>query len=116
MDTKKLFFKHLFLLITLLMTGVNTIMAADGDTFTDGVLIYTINGNNATVSGADSQYNGVIDVPESVTHEGVSYTVNCIGSGAFCGKTFGGISLPSSITTIEQSAFYIHNGKKVVVP
>lgn len=49
------------------------------ETFTDGVTTYAVTGYN-TVQLTDSKATGAVIIPETVTYEGVSYTVISIGS------------------------------------
>lgn len=55
-------------------------------------------------------YQGNILIPEEVDVDGQKYTVTCIGSKAFYGgltsQTYVRVTLPNSITMIEDSAFY----------
>lgn len=52
--------------------------------------------------------SGPLTLPETVTHEGVTYTVTAIGYEAFQGCTglTGQLILPSTITKIDDWAFY----------
>lgn len=54
-----------------------------------------------------SDYSGVIIIPGTVTHEGVSYVVKGIWESAFeeCTNVTS-ITLPNSITSIGDKAFY----------
>ncbi|MBR5480248.1 MAG: leucine-rich repeat domain-containing protein [Bacteroidaceae bacterium] len=52
-------------------------------------------------------YSGVIVIPESVEHEGATYSVTCIGEGAFwdcSGLT--SVTIGNNVTSIEYGAFY----------
>ncbi|MBQ0069623.1 MAG: leucine-rich repeat protein [Bacteroidales bacterium] len=48
-----------------------------------------------------------INIPESVTYNGITYVVNAIGDGAFCycDKITGKLTIPSTVTKIGNSAF-----------
>ncbi len=51
-------------------------------------------------------YKGVINIPESVTHEGRTYTVSGIGDYAFSSsKGLKSISIPESVIDIDEYAF-----------
>lgn len=77
-------------------------------------LYYSINGNSTTVTithpgptGSEwSGYampEGVLVLPETVVHAGVTYPVNAIGSHAFIGcSAITSITVPQSITTISN--------------
>ncbi len=74
----------------------------------DGVIIYYIvDGTNAKV-GSDplSKYRGVVNIPQEVSNEGVSYTITAIENYAFnnCIDLMG-VNIPASVTHIGQAAF-----------
>lgn len=84
-----------------------------GQTFVEGGITYTIltdtkvqvgDGNNPAIE--TSTYGHVV-VPESVSADGVTYTVTSVGNRAFSfcsGVT--SISLPDSVTSLGTMAFY----------
>ena len=84
-------------------------------------IYYMINGNNATVTYKDYNYNsygGEVIIPETVTYNGVTYSVKAIGYEAFmlCAELTD-IILPSSITSIGYHSFYECTGlKSIVIP
>ena len=79
--------------------------------FTVGDLNYQVNndGVSVTVTGhVDGQTaTGSLVIPETVEHNGSTYTVNMIGNYAFsgCNGFTGGLSIPNSVTSIEYGAF-----------
>ena len=90
----------------------------------DGIY-YNINADGTTVSvtykGASSygsnSYSGAVTIPESVTFEGVTYSVTEIGRYAFddCELTY--IDIPSSVSLICDNAFYDCDSlKEVEIP
>lgn len=88
----------------------------DGETFTE-----TVNGVATTflITGATTvqlgdgavaiptDFAGAYPIPETVEHEGVTYTVTAIGANAFNGCTglTGEMVIPSSVTSIGSGAF-----------
>ena len=51
-------------------------------------------------------YSGTIVIPESVTNEGLTYSVTSIGESAFSGCTaLTGVEIPASVTMVDMSAF-----------
>jgi len=79
----------------------------------DGVRIYYAfqggSGNRVMVvsrEGIFPTYSGVVNIPESVTYEGVKYDVEVIGEGAFerCPELTE-VILPPTIKTIRERAF-----------
>ncbi len=79
----------------------------------DGVTIYyNKSGSNATVThsggytGAYNSYSGTVVIPETVTYDGITYTVTSIGSYAFRASTgLTSVTIPNSVTTIAREAF-----------
>lgn len=59
---------------------------------------------------APSTYSGTINIPSSITHEGQTYTVNAIGEKAFLCTKLTSITLPNTIISIGNGAFYDHRG------
>ena len=60
----------------------------------------------AEVTRNPSKYRAVINIPDSVTHEGVVYTVKSIGQSAFSNCTnLISVTIPNSVTSIERFAF-----------
>lgn len=78
-------------------------------------LYYNISGNNVTVAGPSNwgyEYyygdkpTGTLTIPNSVTNNGITYTVTSIGNYAFCtcnGLT--SVTIPSTVTSIGNYAF-----------
>ena len=78
------------------------------DFIVDGIA-YDIDGINVTVtSGGD--YIGNINIPDSVTNNGITYKVTTIGVEAFyaCSE-LSEVTIPNSVTSIEENAFYCCN-------
>lgn len=98
--------KHLF--FTLFSLMVCTMLRAY-DAKIDGIY-YNFSGNEATVTYKDAwydSYKGDLNIPESVSYNGKTYSVTCIGDLAISNCTsLNSITIPKSITTIEESAFY----------
>ncbi len=99
--------------IILLLALLLPVTAAAYDFEVDGIY-YNINGNEAIVTyqqyanySYQSDYNGDVNIPESVTYNGTTYTVASIGNSAFrdcSGLT--SITIPNSVISIGSSAFY----------
>ena len=102
-------FKWLLPLMLVLMLPQ---IASAHDFVVDGIY-YNINGNNATVTyeGYDcysypNEYNGDVNIPLSVTHNGTTYSVTSIDDCAFydcSGLTL--VTIPNSVTSIGRYAF-----------
>ena len=83
------------------------------DFVVDGIY-YNINGNELTVTkdkSTYSSYSGDVVIPDTVVYDGVTYTVTAIESLAFrhCYQ-MPTITLPNTLKTICDSAFYICSG------
>ena len=83
----------------------------------DGKTIYYIYTNNNTelavsYRGSDSdyysnRYSGDVAIPETVTYNGITYSVTSIGFGAFSDcSSLTSITIPNSVTSIGQRAFH----------
>ncbi len=77
----------------------------------DGVTIYYnyISDSEVMVTYRNGYYaySGDVDIPETVTHNGVTYTVTSIGYEAFCGCTnLTRVVIPNSVTEILDYSFY----------
>ena len=59
-----------------------------------------------TYSTQYREYSGAITIPESVTYNGVTYSVTSIGNSAFrdCSRLTS-VTIPNSVTTIGREAF-----------
>jgi len=123
------------ILLTLVFVSITT-TAYSYDMYVNGIY-YNINGNEATVTYIDfiehwnnvsptgegrynylTKYVGWAIIPNTVTYNGIIYTVTSIGNHAFCNcNSLIGISIPNSITSIDSYAFYNCSGiKEITIP
>lgn len=106
------FYKKAYLSVLLALS----VMAGMAQTFSSGDLNYQVNpdGVSVTVTGHVLDYEhatGPLNIPESVNNGGVDYTVTAIGNAAFLYYFYlTSLSLPNSLTTIENSAFAYCSG------
>ena len=109
---KKSLLKRTFVSVVLIcfaLTGM-------AQTFTAGDLNYSVNadGVSVTVTGHALDYehaNGPLVIPESVNYQGTDYAVTNIGNAAFLYYFYlTSLTLPNSLTTIENSAFAYCSG------
>lgn len=79
--------------------------------FQENGIYYEIkNDNEVSVSYDNSTlniYKGHVAIPESVTHDSITYQVTSIGQDAFKGCTLlTSVSIPNTVTVIEENAFF----------
>ena len=106
--------KHLRHLFTALLLISSTAVAAH-DFYVDGIYYSIISSTKKTVKvsyGGESynsyfyEYTGSVVIPESVTYNGITYSVTSIGAGTFedcSGLT--SVVIPNSVTSIGDDAF-----------
>ena len=95
---------QLALLIAVLCASVQ---AHAYDCVVDGIY-YNLNSSDKTaeVTKGDEKYKGSINIPESITYEGSSYSVTSIGELAFSFCTgLTSVTIPNSVTSIGDEAF-----------
>ena len=110
--------KRLFFTFLLLLTNL---MASAFDCQVDGIY-YNLDtsGKTAEVTyqSLSNSYRGSVDIPSSVTYNGIKYKVTGIGDGAFwdcSGLT--SVTIPNSVTRIRYGAFYECSGlTSVTIP
>ncbi len=100
---------HLFLLMALLLTASNQLLAYDFSAINaDGKIInYNITSQNTVaVTSITSGYTGVINIPSTVAHSGTTYSVTSIGDTAFYDNdSLILVIIPNSVTFIGERAF-----------
>ena len=104
----KTIIKLTILLVALLLPTI----AIAHDFEVDGIY-YRINGNKATVTyrgtsyyDSSNVYTGEVNIPESVTYNGTTYSVTSIDNCAFYGCSgLTSVTIPNSVTSIGNSAF-----------
>ena len=101
-----LFFKLPILLLALLASMLD----ASAYDFEEDGIYYTANRTMATVTYKTTDYNtysGDVVIPESVNHNGVTYTVTAIDAEAFRSSSgLTSVTVPSTVTEIGMMAFY----------
>ena len=107
---------HTILLIVLLsMVGIECSAHDFVATNANGVPIYykrisdtevEVSYRGSDVSTFTNEYTGDVVVPKTVTYEGVTYSVTCIGAEAFMNCNVTSVSIPYGVTQIKGYAFY----------
>lgn len=102
------------LLLSFILLSATANAYSDYDFEVDGIY-YCTNGNQATVTygewGGEGEiypaYSGDVIIPETVTYNGVTYSVTGIGDKAFIRCNLNTVTIPSSVTRISSLAFFL---------
>lgn len=71
----------------------------------------------AEVTSSGYKYKGDIIIPESVTYQGVEYSVTSIGDAFFYCDKMTSVSIPNTVTNICGSAFSYCSGlSEIIIP
>ena len=103
--------KKLFLLLTLLCLSLSA-LAHDAEV--NGIF-YNLDTANKTAAVTfkgdnywdDDEYSGDVVIPETVTYNGVTYSVTSLGDDCFAGcSSLTAITIPNSVTSLGNSCFW----------
>ena len=106
--------KQTIILLTLATLLSGTAVAQSGydfsETGSDGKVLYyeitgaasvTMYGHRIDTADSTTVYTGALAIPDTVTHDGVSYAVTAVGDSAFfCQTEITSLSLPQTLRTI----------------
>ena len=106
-------------ILLFLMTMLPLLASADAVEI-DGIYYNLVpKGKVAEVTGNPNLYSGEVVIPEKITYEGTEYNVTSIGSSAFSkegrGINLTSITIPPSITSIGNDAFYYFDVTSVYI-
>ena len=74
-------------------------------------------GAGATATAYDPVVGGpIVDIPDTVTHDGDDYPVTTIGDWAFAHNSLTEVTIPDSVTTIDGYAFAYNSLAEVTIP
>lgn len=94
--------KTLSLILVAVMLLCSLPMAVSAAEYTENGYTYTVADGKATITGADSTITGNITIPSTLG----GYPVVAIGDNAFNNnQALTGVSIPSSVKTIDEAAF-----------
>lgn len=81
----------------------------------DGITYSSNSETTVEVTSQEEFYKGIVVIPSTVQHAGISYAVTAIGEEAFyyC-DDLTSVTLPTSVTTIKMSAFAECSGLKSI--
>lgn len=103
--------KKYFLLLTLLCLSLS---ARAHDAEVDGIF-YNLDAANKTATvtfkgdnydSYDNEYSGDVEIPETVTYNGIAYSVTSLGEWCFAGcSSLTSITIPNSVTSLGNWCF-----------
>lgn len=112
-----------FLAVLLSMIGLNSYAYDFAVENEDGVLIYynyVNDGKELEVTSSpdyQTKYNGVVVIPETVVYMNRPRKVTSIGNSAFDGCGVTSVTIPNSVTKIDDHAFqYCRQLKSIIIP
>ena len=93
-------------------------LSAQAQAFDEGGLAYTItNSSTVEVTGRASGNSATnINIPDTVTNNGTTYSVTTIGAEAFYNNALTSVAIGNSVTTIGNLAFRANALTSVIIP
>ncbi len=113
-------FKRAIIAIAMMLVTAATSWAYEFNFCVNGIYYFNNgDGKTVTVTFKDYNYNtysGSVVIPSTITYKGTTYSVTCIGGGAFedC-SGLKSVTIPNSVTSIGRRAFYNCSGLTSVV-
>jgi len=75
-----------------------------------GYHVLSTEDHTVEVCQSTSGYRGSINIPATVNYQGTTYDVVALGYGAFYGSTLTSVTIPTSVTRIDDGCFWESNG------
>ena len=103
-------FKRAIIVMAMMLVTAATSWAYEWNFCVNGIYYFNNgDGKTVTVTFKDYNYNtysGSVVIPSTITYKGTTYSVTCIGGGAFedC-SGLKSVTIPNSVTSIGWSAF-----------
>ncbi len=92
--------------MTYAVTGDGTVeLVAIASTFLASSLATASDSSSDGAEGEEVPEPVVLDVPESVGHDGITYSVTSIGPRAFAGCDADVVRIPASVASVDEAAF-----------
>ena len=101
-----------FLLLTLLCLSLS---ARAHDAEVDGIF-YNLDADDKTATvtfkgdysnSYDNEYSGDVVIPETVSYDGITYSVTSLGDECFLScSSLTSITIPNSVTSLDDGCFY----------
>lgn len=82
-----------------------TIIEMQPITFTNNGINFKVTSPTTVEISTNPSFTGVLNIPSSITYEGITYNVTSIVNNAFAGSGITSINIPNSIITIGDYAF-----------
>lgn len=106
--------KHIIIKsLTILVTACIPSIAMSQNFMSGGIGYHVLSTDSHTVEVTGKQnctpYSGNINIPATVSYNGITYDVVALGEEAFYGASLSGITIPSSVTQIKYGCFLFAN-------
>lgn len=103
----------------LMLLALSFSMISYSQTFTVDYITYEVTSStNNTVQTTDYDTAGgtVVNIPNTVTNNGITYNVTETGTASFNGKQLTNVSLPSNLIVIGAASFYNNQLSSISIP
>ncbi len=109
--------KQLLFLITLCITFLGYAQTfTSSDSYGNSIRYTVTSATTVSIMSGSTIVNTNVDIPQSVSNNGTTYSVTAIGIFSFDGTAIASVSIPSTVISIEQQAFSGTNLTSVVLP
>ncbi|MCR4801371.1 MAG: leucine-rich repeat domain-containing protein [Bacteroidales bacterium] len=81
----------------------------------EGIKYFILDSEKRTVQVISNDYSGNVIIPSSVTYKNYQYSVISIGTRAFSNSSATSVSIPNSVTSIGEYAFFYDQPLRTVI-